>query len=30
MLGKGSFGIVYKGRVIETNEIVAIKALNRS
>ncbi|KAL4456982.1 hypothetical protein ABPG74_014620 [Tetrahymena malaccensis] len=29
-LGKGSFGIVYKGRVIETNEVVAIKALNRS
>ncbi|KAL4508374.1 hypothetical protein ABPG72_003678 [Tetrahymena utriculariae] len=29
-LGKGAFGIVYKGRVIETNEVVAIKALNRS
>ncbi|EAR99474.2 kinase domain protein (macronuclear) [Tetrahymena thermophila SB210] len=29
-LGKGSFGTVYKGRVIATNEVVAIKALNRS
>jgi len=29
-LGKGSFGTVYKGKVIASDEIVAVKALPRS
>jgi serine/threonine protein kinase len=27
-LGKGSFGRVYKGKITETSEVVAIKAID--
>lgn len=28
LLGKGSFGSVYKGLIVSTNEVVAIKAMS--
>jgi serine/threonine protein kinase len=28
LLGKGSFGSVYKGIIIKTNEVVAVKAMS--